>query len=103
MGVYDMKLRDLVKNLEILECTAPLDTEISGVSYDSRVTRPGDLFVAIKGFEVDGHKFIPKAVERGAAAVNSSAKPRPRSVPARSRRTGQFVVVMTFASEPQRP
>ena len=69
MGVYDMKLRDLVKNLEILECTAPLDTEISGVSYDSRVTRPGDLFVAIKGFEADGHKFIPKAVERGAAAV----------------------------------
>ena len=69
MGVYDMKLRDIVKNLEILECTAPLDTEISGVSYDSRVTRPGDLFVAIKGFEADGHKFIPKAVERGAAAV----------------------------------
>lgn len=64
-----MKLRDLVKDLEILECTAPPDTEISGVSYDSRVTRPGDLFVAIKGFETDGHRFIPKAVERGAAAV----------------------------------
>lgn len=64
-----MKLRDLIKELEVLECTADLDTEISGVSYDSRVTEPGDLFVAIKGFESDGHKFIPKAVEKGAAVV----------------------------------
>ena len=68
-----MKLRDIVKNLEILECTAPLDTEISGVSYDSRVTRPGDLFVAIKGFETDGHRYIPKAMEKGAAVVLCAA------------------------------
>lgn len=64
-----MKLRELIQDLEVLECTAGLDAEITGVSCDSRQTQPGDLFVAIKGFEADGHRFIPKAVERGAAAV----------------------------------
>lgn len=64
-----MKLRELIQDLEVLECTAGLDAEITGVSYDSRQTMPGDLFVAIKGFEADGHRFIPKAAERGAAAV----------------------------------
>ncbi len=64
-----MKLREIIKNLKVLEMSADPETEISGVSYDSRQTEPGDLFVAIRGFEADGHRFIPKAVERGAAAV----------------------------------
>lgn len=64
-----MKLKDLLKNIDILSCTADLEADISGISYDSRKTQPGDLFVAVKGFETDGHKFIPKALERGAAVV----------------------------------
>ena len=64
-----MKLKRLMEALSILACTADPETENSGISYDSRKTQPGDLFVAIKGFEVDGHRFIPKAVANGAAAV----------------------------------
>ena len=64
-----MKLREIVKNLNILDANADMDMEIRGISYDSRKTQPGDLFVAIRGFESDGHRFIPKAVEKGAAAV----------------------------------
>ena len=64
-----MKLYQLLQEIEILETNAVLDTEITGISYDSRKTQPGDLFVAIKGFEADGHRFIPKAMEKGAAAV----------------------------------
>ena len=64
-----MKLARLLEHLDILESTADPALDITGVSYDSRRTRPGDLFVAIKGFESDGHRFIPKAVENGAAAV----------------------------------
>ena len=64
-----MKLSELLKNIEVIACTADPETEITGVSYDSRQTKPGDLFVAIKGFEADGHRFIPKAMEKGAAAV----------------------------------
>jgi len=64
-----MKLSKLLAHLDILESTADPALEITGISYDSRKTQPGDLFVAIKGFEADGHRFIPKAMENGAAAV----------------------------------
>src|ERR687885_2844461 len=42
---------------------------ITGVSYDSRTVEPGHIFVAIKGTHVDGHRFIPQAVQRGATAI----------------------------------
>ena len=64
-----MKLGELLRNLDVLDASAAMDMEIGGVSYDSRKTQPGDLFVAIRGFASDGHKFIPAAMARGAAAV----------------------------------
>ena len=70
-----MRLRELIKNLSIIEMNADAELEISGVSYDSRKTEKGDMFVAIRGFEADGHKFIPKAVENGAAVILCEEKP----------------------------
>lgn len=64
-----MKLSELLKNVNILSAAADMDTEIRGIRYDSRLVGEGDLFVAIKGFESDGHRFISKAMEQGAAAV----------------------------------
>ncbi len=64
-----MKLSELLQHIEVLVSTADPALEITGISYDSRKTKPGDLFVAVKGFETDGHKFIPKAMANGAAAV----------------------------------
>ena len=64
-----MKLSELLKNMEILSATADLEMEITDVSYDSRTTKPGDLFVAMTGFAADGHAFIGKAAAAGAAAV----------------------------------
>lgn len=45
------------------------DISITGIAIDSRAVRPGNLFVALKGGNVDGHDYIPKAVENGAAAI----------------------------------
>ena len=64
-----MKLRELLIGVPIQSSTADLETEISGVSYDSRATKPGDLFVAMTGFATDGHRYIAAALEKGAAAV----------------------------------
>jgi UDP-N-acetylmuramoyl-tripeptide--D-alanyl-D-alanine ligase len=46
----------------------PVDGAVTGVSIDSRTTRDGDLFVAIKGPRCDGHDFLAQAAERGAVA-----------------------------------
>ncbi|MEW5828952.1 MAG: UDP-N-acetylmuramoyl-L-alanyl-D-glutamate--2,6-diaminopimelate ligase, partial [Chloroflexota bacterium] len=53
---------------------SPLDADppITDVTGDSRQVRPGALFVAIPGGSFDGHRFIPEAVSRGAAAVAGS-------------------------------
>ncbi len=64
-----MRLKELLEGISISSATADLEMEISGVSYDSRTTRPGDLFVAMAGFTTDGHAYIGKARAAGAAAV----------------------------------
>lgn len=71
-----MKLQQVLQGLTILETNAALDTEITGVSYDSRKTRPGDLFVAVTGYAADGHDFIPKAALNGAQVVLCERAPQ---------------------------
>ena len=64
-----MKLQELLKDVAVKNSTAAQDIEIKEVRYDSRAVQPGDLFVAIRGYATDGHKYIAKAMEQGAAAV----------------------------------
>lgn len=71
-----MKLKDLLKDVPVLACTADLQTEISGVCYDSRKVSAGDAFVAVTGFAADGNRFIPMALDRGAAVVVTARKPQ---------------------------
>ncbi|MBQ2927848.1 MAG: UDP-N-acetylmuramoyl-L-alanyl-D-glutamate--2,6-diaminopimelate ligase [Oscillospiraceae bacterium] len=70
-----MKLRDLLENIPVLECTADLDREIENVYYDSRKVTAGSLFVAVSGFAADGNRFIPMALSKGAVAVVTAKKP----------------------------
>ena len=64
-----MRLNELLKNVETLSIVGDVNVEITGVNIDSRRIEKGHLFVAIPGTVTDGHKFIPKAIELGAAAV----------------------------------
>ena len=70
-----MKLRDILNGLDILQSNADMETEITGISYDSRSTARGDLFVAVVGTVSDGHRFIPAAAEKGAAVVLCQSVP----------------------------
>lgn len=74
-----MNLRMLIKDMEINEITGSADVEVTGIAYDSRKVKAGDVFVAAKGEKHNGHDFISDAVKRGAVAIvhegsNSSLK-----------------------------
>jgi len=64
-----MKLIELLKNVKVLNTLGDTGVEITGVNIDSRRIEAGHLFVAIPGTQTDGHKYIPKAIELGAAAI----------------------------------
>ena len=64
-----MKLSKLLKYVKPIAIIGDADVEIQGVNIDSRKIEGGHLFVAIKGTQTDGHRFIPKALELGATAV----------------------------------
>lgn len=64
-----MKLQELLREIVPTRLTGPAGQEITGICYDSRKVTPGSLFVAIKGFQSDGHTYIPKALEQGACAL----------------------------------
>ena len=75
-----MKLHQLLAGIDMLAANVNMDTEITSVAYDSRKVTPGSLFVAITGFATDGNKYIPMALEKGAAAV-VTAQPQTEAVP----------------------
>jgi UDP-N-acetylmuramoyl-L-alanyl-D-glutamate--2,6-diaminopimelate ligase len=64
-----MKLRRIIGAQEVIAHRGDLDVEISDIFYDSRAVTPGGLFVAVRGMVTDGHRYIPDAIDRGAAAV----------------------------------
>jgi UDP-N-acetylmuramoyl-L-alanyl-D-glutamate--2,6-diaminopimelate ligase len=57
------------------------DAEVLAVVHDSRVARPGDLFVAVRGLRVDGHDYAAAAAERGAAVALERPVPLPPGTP----------------------
>ena len=64
-----MKLSELISKLNVTRTEGPADADINGVDIDSRRVAKGHLFVAMRGTQTDGHQYIAKAVEQGAAAV----------------------------------
>jgi len=64
-----MKLKMLIEEMDIKNISCDSDIEISGIAYDSRKVKQGDVFVAMKGEKADGHYFIGDAVKKGAVAI----------------------------------
>ena len=64
-----MKLRELIQDIEAVEIRGSQDIDITAVTGDSREVTPGALFIAVRGFASDGHKYIGQALEKGAVAV----------------------------------
>ena len=64
-----MDLKSVIAGIEGLKAKGDLDIEIKSIESDSRKISKDGMFVAIKGFETDGHKYIKQAVENGATAI----------------------------------
>ncbi len=65
-----MKLQKLIQAVAPVAIGNPRpDLEITGISFDSRKTKPGHLFAALPGLKVDGATFARTAVQQGAAAI----------------------------------
>ena len=73
-----MKLKELIKNVDVLNIIGDVEVDIKGVNIDSRRIEDGHLFVAVPGTVTDGHRFINKAIEQGAVAVLCESLPTKR-------------------------
>ncbi len=62
-------LRKLLSPLKVFKIEGDLDFDIAGLTSDSRLVEPGFIFVCIKGFKTNGHRYIQQALERGAKAI----------------------------------
>jgi len=63
------KLKDILYKVALVEVAGSTDVAISSVQFDSRKATDGALFVAVKGTQTDGHKFIAQVIEKGAVAI----------------------------------
>lgn len=72
-----MRLGDVLQGLDVEIPETARELDLAGVTHDSRRVKPGDLFVALEGERVDGRRFVPEAVERGAVAVLASGTAPP--------------------------
>lgn len=64
-----MKLKAILNGIDGLKAKGDLEIDIKSIAHDSRKVENGGMFVAIKGFETDGHKFIKNAIENGAKVI----------------------------------
>lgn len=71
-----MTFSELIKDVKTSAVIGDPNVNITGVEIDSRKVKEGNLFVAIKGTQVDGHQYIPKAIELGATAILCEEAPR---------------------------
>ncbi len=64
-----MILKELLADIKTISVTGDAQCDVTGIAIDSRQVRPGYMFIAMRGTQVDGHQFIPKAIEQGAAVI----------------------------------
>lgn len=64
-----MNTKDLLSVVKILQLRGELPQMLAGIEADSRKISADYLFVAVRGSQVDGHEYIPKAIELGATVV----------------------------------
>ncbi len=64
-----VRLSRIVNDVHVVQMSGPWDADLAGITTDSRAVRDRWVFVALEGEHVDGHRFVQRAIEQGAACV----------------------------------
>ena len=103
---FGMKLADIARGVPGARLEGSADVDVTGIAYDSRRVKPGDIFVAVSGLRVDGHAFAADAVTKGAVAVALERPgPLPKGTPVLlvpSTRIGLAEIAAEFYGRPSR-
>ncbi|HZE08437.1 MAG TPA: UDP-N-acetylmuramoyl-L-alanyl-D-glutamate--2,6-diaminopimelate ligase [Gemmatimonadaceae bacterium] len=96
--------RALAEHGLLVTTTGNLPAEVSGIADDSRKVNPGDLFVAVRGWDKDGHDFLRAAAEQGAAVaiVEDAGSTTTPSLVVREGRKAAAIAAATFYGHPAR-
>lgn len=106
-----MELKKVLAGLEKLKAKGNLEIDIQNITTDSRKVTKGTLFIAIKGFQLDGHDFIMQAIEKGAICVmvEAGANLKQLGIPeeitlivAPDTRYAEAIVACNFYEEPSK-
>ena len=68
-----MDLKSILSGLEGLKVKGSLDVEVNEIRNSSNLVQKGDMFVAIDGFDTDGHQYIGEAIQKGAKVIMAQA------------------------------
>ncbi len=99
-----MKLSELIRGLTVLETRGDMNVAVKSLTHDSRQAVPGALFVAVRGHQVDGHRFLPEVVRQGVAGLvveQAISDPIPQVVVADAR-VALAQLASCFYQEPSR-
>ena len=64
-----MKLDELIEHLDYKDLVNFKNVEVTGISYNSKTTKKGDIFICLTGEYTDGHEYAQNAIENGAVAL----------------------------------
>lgn len=98
-----MKLKDVIKNIAVNIVMADENIEITGVTNNSRAVKPGYLFIAVRGFQSDGHRYIASAIENGAVCIVCEEMPENVKAPyitVEDSRRSEALIAASFYGNP---
>ena len=64
-----MELKKILQGIDGIKAKGNLDIDVKDLTNDSRKVEKESMFIAVKGFETDGHKYIKDAIEKGAKVI----------------------------------
>ena len=68
-------VKDLLYKATLLTASGDMNREVTGICFDSRLAQPGNLFVAVQGTQVDGHRYINRAISAGCTTIVAERTP----------------------------